>query len=203
MLSYAPRIWWKQAIQSCRNIPWFRPLKINVRILFCPLLTGSQILESFSNIIDLSSAQFYFFRQMFHPCRWCWVDCQSSALSISYAEGLLQFRVFFLINLRTPSPHSASVMNDPASWAILIPLLLWSWEVWHPLTKAKKAKRKEEARAWALGATRGLVWDEEQSPFVKRMYPAKMGSVIGYSWQISSRIDSSKCELLLHGFAPK
>ena len=164
--------------------------KINVRILFSPLLTGSQILESFSNITHWSiECPILLFQANVSPLQMVLGGLSELCTFDQLGQRFAAVQRFFLTNLRTPSPHSASVMNDPASWAILIPLLLllwlwllllWSWDVWHPLTKAKKAKRKAEARAWTLGTTQGLVWDEEPSPFVKRMYPAKIGREVCY-----------------------
>ena len=137
MLSYAPR--WKQAIQSCRNIPWFRP--------------QNQCQDSVFPTIDRLPNPRIFFKH--HALIYRVPNSTFSGKCFTPADGVgwivraLHFRSVrpevccssevFLTNLRTPSPHSASVMNDPASWAILIPLLLllwwllllllWSWDV--------------------------------------------------------------------------
>ena len=153
--------------------------------------------------IDLSSAQ-YFFRQMFHPCRWCWVDCQSSGFD-QWCRRFAAVQRFFW---RTWELLHLIVQ---VSW--MIPLLgqFWSqcccglgtFDILWPRPRKQSEKRKRERGPWAL---RGAWYEmKNRVPLWRGCTQQRLGvrSVIRYSWQISSRIDSSKCELLLHGFAPK
>ena len=189
--------------------------KINVRILFSPLLTGSQILESFSNITHWSiECPILLFQANVSPLQMVLGGLSELCTFDQLGQRFAAVQRFFW---RTWELLHLIVQ---VSW--MIPLLgqFWShcccccgccccccglgtFDILWPRPRKRSEKRKRERGPWALRRA----WYEMKNrvPLWRGCTLQRLGvrSVIRYSWQISSRIDSSKCELLLHGFAPK